>query len=334
MPNFNIVIPPSGSQTPNTSVQPVAQSAFGRYLSLSAWKLLLRHAIQYRYWMRAAAIAYGFAFCLLLSFFGLLAATSIDPEFLRQVATRLTQWGIPNVDVINTLVAQTANDWQPRQRWFMLIASSLFGLSLWLKMVGAAQQILRENEQQGILPIPSLRQRLTTLFLAVVTIFLLLLAYGFVFVTLPHASEPTATNLTLWASGKYLATRGLRWSLAFSTIALMFGLFYRLSLTPAAVFQPILPGTVVAAIIWTGVAVGLKIHMASVLSHHWLYSIVSTVTLILFSIYLETVGLLLGGRFNTLMKYYVPQPRSNVRALPPAPSFDSFTIQRRPNRRM
>ncbi|MEO0987136.1 MAG: hypothetical protein AAFY20_16515, partial [Cyanobacteria bacterium J06639_14] len=110
-------------------------------------------------------------------------------------------------------------------------------------------------------------------------------------------------------------------------------LFYRASLKFSARTQPLLPGTILASVLWIILSILLKLQISALPNHHWLYGILSTTTLLLLGLYFNTMGLLTGGCFNLLLGYYLPKPRSRSVGTPPPPSFESFTIQRRSDRR-
>jgi uncharacterized BrkB/YihY/UPF0761 family membrane protein len=160
---------------------------------------------------------------------------------------------------------------------------------------------------------------------------LLGLAYGFALVTLPPTAEGAIAPPTLVNRGQALLLQGLRWSLALSTMALLCGLLYRFSQKTGAPL-PILPGTVVATIIWALPTGLLRHHIQALPTYPWLLALVSTALLVHLSFFGGLMGLLLGGRFNTLLQHYYPTGRSRSGRSPapvPPPSFESFTIQRR-----
>ena len=331
--HFKVVTPPPGYQASSTRTQSFFQQMIGSYFSLSVWKRVSQYSIQHQYWMRGAAIAYGTAGCLLLSFFALLAGASLSPPVETALLAALARWDLINTESIGNLITQTTAGWEASHRWALLVASTILVSSLWLKLVGTAQRILsRIGAREALSPI-SIRQRLTTALLALVSALLLLLAYSFVFASLPSGISEAIAETNVWNVGKRLIIQGLRWSLAFSTVSLMVGLFYRASLNFSVREQPpLLPGTVMATALWTVVSVLLKMHLNAISNHHWLYGVCSTLALLMLGIYLNAIGLLIGGCFNTLLSYYLPQARSQPHywgTPSPPPSFESFTIQRR-----
>lgn len=316
--------------SPTPPQRPLRQ-IFGSYFSLAIWRSLLQHATYYHYWMRAAAIAYGLSICLVLSFLALVAAVSLFPDLKTVAVALLTQWSPNSVETISNLVAQVTTEWETSYRWLLMLVSSGLVMGLWLGGVGAAQQIIRAPGYPESAAI-SVRQRLNTLLLALVSALLLALAYGLVFTTLPNEGDAGATHSAAWNLVRHLLTEGLRWSLTISTISLMFGLFYRSSTRSAASSLPMLPGAALATVIWAILSILLKMHVSSLHNYHWLYGVFSTIALLQLGGYFGIVGLLLGGHFNALMKHYFPhrssRPQTAATPLPP-PSFESFTIQRR-----
>ena len=307
----------------------------GYYFNPLLWQWGVQYATRYRYWMRSAAIAYGMLLCLLLSGVALLASASLSLDVQTALIEGLVKWSPMGGDTLNAAVDQMAVDWQLSHRFWLLLLSAGCACGLWLKLVGTIQQTLRITGQRDGWVAISLRQRLSTVLLASIGAVLLGLAYGIVFVALPVGVEAAIADPTVWNLGKNLILQGLRWSLAFSTMALLLGLLYRMSLQFPAQSQPLLPGAMIATGCWTVLSIALKVHVSTLPNHHWLYGILSTVALVLVSLYVSMVGLLMGGCFNLLLSYYLPQPKPRSRFLgaPPPPSFDSFTIERRTNRR-
>lgn len=282
--------------------------------------------------MQAAALAHGVSFCLLLGFFALLAAASLSSQLKTVILLGLTQWNPASTERINNLITQTAIAWQPLHYWLLLAFSGVLALGLWLKVVGVAQRIIQTAGQSASYSPISIQQRLGTLLLALTSGLLLILAYGLVFAALPDRTDTAIAPATIWIVGQRFFIQGLRWSLALSTVSLMVGLFYRFSFKATAHPQPILPGTVLTTLFWSLPSVLLKVQVSAWQNHHWLYSLFSTITIILIALYLNTIGLLLGGQFNVLVGHHFSGVRSRSQhrvSPPPPPSFDSFTIQRR-----
>ena len=333
---FTLMSRPFDYQTPSAAPQRPLKRTFGSYFNRMLWRSLMQYATQHHYWMRAVAIAYGLLFFLLLSGLALLAAASLSPEFQDLVMAGFNQWSPRSLETVSRLITQTATEWQPSHRWLLLSISSGLALGIWLKIVGSAQQMLQPPNPREPAPAISIRQRLSTVLLALVSALLTMLAYGLVFIALPTGIEGAIADAPIWNTGRHLMAQALRWSLALSTMSLMFGVFYRGSLRFAANSQPILPGTMLATLMWAALSVLLKVHVSSWPNHHWLYSVISTVTLLLLTLYCSTCGLLLGGRFSLLMNVHFPdlRSRSQTVAIPPPPSFESFTIHRGSDKRL
>lgn len=314
-------------------VQTGSPWALGNYFSFYLWHGLMQQAARHRYWMKGAAIAYGVACCLFLSFFVLLAAASLGTAVEGLLLKIMTQWLPVSTETIRSLVAQTAADWQASHKWWLLVISGGIGLGLWLKVIGSLQQVIRSDGDLASHLVPSLRQRTITVLVALSSAGLLLVACGFLSIALPTAMGDAIATPTVMNWFKRLLVNALRWSLALSTIALTFGLLYRASQKPSAQAVPILPGTLFATAFWIATCIVLRVHIGSLANQHWLYSLFSTVILCLFGLYLCILGLLLGGQYNKLIQQYYPQMRSRqVNIPPPPPAFDSFTIERRHHR--
>lgn len=293
----------------------------------------MQQAARHRYWMKSAAIAYGAASSLLLAVLAILGATSLRGDLKIALLSGLTQWFPEAAPTMTALIDQTIAEWGAWHRWCLFLLTSGLGVGIWLKVVGTVQQMVRSDGDLASHLIPSLRQRLITVMVAIATAGLGTLALSFVLTTVPNLTDEAIAATAVVSFGQQLLIRGLRWSLALSTMALLFGLLYRASQKPTTKLLPILPGTIFATLFWWVTSALMKLHIQMLNEQHWLYSVCSTVLLSLLGLYLCAMGLLLGGQYNKLMHRYFPQPRSRRAAnRPPPPSFDSFKIQKRPYR--
>jgi uncharacterized BrkB/YihY/UPF0761 family membrane protein len=311
--------------------RPPISRSLGGYFSFDIWRTLWQQAARHRYWIKGAAIAYGIACALLLGFLTLVTAATLKPALQTALLSHLALWFPTWSPPITELVTQITAEWPTGHRWSVLIASSSLGLGIWLKVTGLTQQIIRSDGDLASHLVPSMRQRLITVLVAIASASLALLAIGVVVMALPQGhgtGVPTSLGL-----GKRLLIQMLRWCLALSTIALAFGLLFRSSQKSASRALPILPGTVLATLLWLTTSILFKRHITALTDQHWLWSVGSTLTFSLLGLYICTLGLLLGGQYNKLMHRYFPKPRSRpTGSLPPPPSFESFTIQKRPYR--
>jgi len=292
----------------------------------------MQQAARHRYWLKGAAIAYGITSCLLISSFMVVAAASLWPAIAQGVTGSLQRW-LPELSApLAAIATEMSTEWRLDHRWWLFLISTAFSLGLWLKVVGLSQQIIRSDGDLASHLIPTLRQRLITALVAAVTAALTLLAVGVVLFTLPEGLQ-TSAEVSIVGLLRHLLAQALRWSLAASTIALCYGLLYRSSQKSSARALPVLPGTVFATVLWLLVSGLFKRHLNTLADHHWLFSAGSTLTLGLVGLYICTLGLLLGGQYNKLVNRYFPVVRSPSPQTPqPPPSFDSFTIQKRPYR--
>jgi membrane protein len=298
---------------------------------LALWRTLWQQAARHRYWMKGAAIAYGIALSLLLGALTLVAIVALRPAlqapFVAQIAVWFPDWSGPVNGLFNGVIAE----WSPIQRWLLLIVGATTGTALWLKVTGLTQQIIRSDGDLASHLVPTVRHRLMTVLVAIASASLTLLAIGLVLMSLPGQPPGAAIAApSLWHFTQRMVVQILRWGLASSTVALVFGVLYRSSQKSSAKALPILPGTLFATMLWLFTCVFFKWHLATLAEQHWLWSVCSTLTLTLMGLYLSTLGLLLGGQYNKLIHRYYPVSRSRkvVPAAPP-PSFESFTIQKR-----
>jgi uncharacterized BrkB/YihY/UPF0761 family membrane protein len=305
----------------------------GSYFSLALWRTLLQQAARHRYWMKGAAIAYGTALALFLGLLTLLAIGGLRPTLQAPVLASLTVWFPTWATPIGSLMQAMTAEWSGWQRWLLLIVGATAGTALWLKVTGLTQQIVRSDGDLASHLVPTLRQRLVTGVVAIASAALTVLAIGLVLMHLPEKTGGELVEPALLSFGQRLLVQVLRWGLASSTIALVFGLLYRSSQKSSAKTLPILPGTLFATGLWLVTGIVFKGHLSSLANQHWLWSVCSTLTLALVGLYLSTLGLLLGGQYNKLIHRYYPVARSRkVVPTTPPPSFESFTIHKRPYR--
>lgn len=315
------------------TASPSVRRSLGSYFSLSLWRTLFQQAARHRYWMKGAAIAYGAACAGLLGLLALLALATLKTDLQASLLAGLSLLFPAWSTAVSELLQEMASEWSLSHRWLTLILSSLLGLGIWLKVIGLAQQIIRSDGDLASHLVPTLRHRLTTVLVAVACASLTLLAMVFVLMTLPQAGADAIANNTLLGMGRKFFMQGLRWCFTLSTIALTFGLLYRSSQKSSAKAMPILPGTVFATLLWLVTSIVLKLHLGSLANQHWLWLVVSTVTISLLALYVCTLGLLLGGQYNKLISRYFPRsPHQTATPHTPPPSFESFTIQKRPYR--
>lgn len=330
-------LPPEPAQPyhqlpPATTATPQLTRTFSSYFSLEIWHTLWQQAARHRYWIKGAAIAYGISCALLLGFLALVAAATLKPAVQTSLLTGLTVWLPQWAETLTTLTDQIQSEWPLSHRWLLLISSGSLGLSIWLKVTGLTQQIIRSDGDLASHLVPTMRQRLITVLVAIASAGLTLLAIGFVLVTLPHSGAGAIAKTPL-EFGQQFFMQTLRWCLALSTIALVFGLLNRSSQKSSARAMPILPGTIFATLLWLMTSIVFKVHLASLAEQHWLWQVCSTLSIGLLGLYICTLGLLLGGQYNKLIHRYLPRSRSRQpNAQPSPPSFESFTIQKRPYR--
>ncbi|MGF1458783.1 MAG: hypothetical protein ACFBSG_07125 [Leptolyngbyaceae cyanobacterium] len=321
--------PTSSNSTPPfllpPAATPVAEPTASSYLSYPLWKALMQQAVRHRYWLKGAAIAYGILCCCLLGAFAAIAAASLWGLVAAFIFSQGQRWLPAAIPPLDAVVVELTSQWQLRHRWWLLILSGSIGCGLWLKVVGLTQQIIRSDGDLASHLVPTLHQRLTTGLVALTSAALTMFAVGMVLLTLPSSLQNTAET-TVLGFIRNLFVQILRWSFAASTIALSYGLVYRSSQKSSARATPVLPGTLLATLVWLAMALGLKHQLGTLADHHWLFSGGSMGIWVLLGLYGCTLGLLLGGQYNKLVNRYLPgrSPQAATQASPP--SFDSFRI--------
>jgi membrane protein len=143
---------------------------------------------------------------------------------------------------------------------------------------------------------PFWKARLVAILLTVGAILLLVLAAALIFVS------DVAIRMIAHQSGGFSGSLLLIWwflsfPLALMTMAVLFAFVYRFGPSRWTVGQPIMPGAVLAAIVWAVLSNGLRV-AARYIGSNQIYGVVGTVIVLLLWLYMSSLALLIGDQIN------------------------------------
>jgi membrane protein len=145
---------------------------------------------------------------------------------------------------------------------------------------------------------PFWRARLIAIALTITTVILLILASFLVFVSdfmvrwvaLQSGGELALGLLTVWQL--------FTWPLALSIVALLAAFIYRCGPSRWPAGTPIMPGAMLAALLWAGVSALFRLYVFHFGNYNRIYGAVGAVIILLLWLYLSSLALLLGAQLN------------------------------------
>lgn len=144
---------------------------------------------------------------------------------------------------------------------------------------------------------PFWKARLIAIALTLATGVLLLLASFLVFVSDLLIQWLAQRSGTL-AFGLLRAWQLLAWPLALGIVAGMAAFIYRFGPSRWPVGTPIMPGAVLAALLWAGVSALFRLYVSHFGNYNRIYGAVGAVIILLLWLYLSSLALLLGAQLN------------------------------------
>jgi membrane protein len=143
---------------------------------------------------------------------------------------------------------------------------------------------------------PFWKARLVAILLTVSAILMLILAAALIFVS------DVVIRMIAHQSGGFSGSLLLVWwflsfPLALMTMAVLFAFVYRFGPSRWTVGQPIMPGAVLAAIVWAILSNGLRVAVRYIGSNQ-IYGVVGTVIVLLLWLYMSSLALLIGDQIN------------------------------------
>jgi len=159
---------------------------------------------------------------------------------------------------------------------------------------------------------PFWKARLIAIALTLATGVLLLLASFLVFVS-DLLIRWLAQQSGMLAFGLLSVWRLLAWPLALSIVAGMAAFIYRFGPSRWPAGTPIVPGAVLAALLWAGVSALFRLYVSHFGNYNRIYGAVGAVIILLLWLYLSSLALLLGAQLNMTVGEAM---RSRIRTTP------------------
>ncbi|MBV9389527.1 MAG: YihY/virulence factor BrkB family protein [Chroococcidiopsidaceae cyanobacterium CP_BM_ER_R8_30] len=272
---------------------------FFRYLfRWSTLKKVLVRIAQRRLPGLSGEIAYNAMFSLFPAILALLAAISLFKNFLGDtfngLATQISQVAPDQALAVIHAVIQEVIQTQ---------SSSLFSISfvvaIWVASAALSSAMFAFDQIAQIPPEqvrPFWKAKLISIGLTIGTIVLLLVASFLVFISdwllqlVVHKVSKLAILLVMW--------RLLSWPLALGIVSAAFAFVYRYGPSRWTHGTPVMPGAVVAAVLWAVVSAMFRLYVADIANFNRTYGAIGAVMVLMLWLYLSALVLLVGNELN------------------------------------
>lgn len=311
------------------SLQSLVQAV--QQVNLETIQDVLQHTRRYRLATLAAGVTYGLWLAMLVGGVALLLAMRLN----QPVAVALS-WLAVSLGKLIPLAP--LNQWPAWGQgvpptslsyWFPVLAF----LALWLGS-GAMRGIGRSLDLIHQIPVNQRRTGWRANLRAVLLFLGLGLLAGMA-LTLAYAGEGTITAaqggepFDLWLA-KF--NRCLHWLLALGIMVATFTILYRFAPSRWTPRSPLLPGAVLAAILWILAVAGLQRFAPALQADEALLGPVGRIVVLMLWVYGNVLTLLVGGQLNgSLARQRAIQLRRQMQQPVIPPSLEDLTIRRRPD---
>ncbi|MGG6266181.1 YihY/virulence factor BrkB family protein [Leptolyngbya sp. AN03gr2] len=274
---------------------------FFRYLNLKTLVTIVRRAAYHRLPGLSAEIAFNAMFALFPAALALLSAIGlfeISEVNFRSLTNQLSQV-IPEQAVILTRDALQYLRSSSSQSLFSLsflaaiwVSSSVTGAAM-----AALDQIYRIPRDRVR---PFWQMKLIAIALALGTLFLLVSALLIVFIS------DIAVQILAFRSGSFAHILFQLWHhlslpIALSIVALALGFIYRYGTSRWRHGRPIMPGAILAALLWAVLSGLLRFYVSYISNFAQVYGAIGAVIVLLLWLYFSAFSMLLGGLFNSIV---------------------------------
>ncbi|BAU14316.1 hypothetical protein LEP3755_48630 [Leptolyngbya sp. NIES-3755] len=286
---------------------------FFRYLNLKLLFTIVRRAAFHRLPGLSAEIAFNAMFALFPAALAVLSAIGlfeISENNFRTLTNQVSQV-IPEQAVI--LTRDALNYLRARSSQSLFSLSFLAAIWVSSSVTGAAMAALDQ-----IYRIPRDRVRpfwqmkLIAIALALGTVLLLVAALLIV------VASDIAVQIVAFRSGSFAHILFHLWHqlslpIALSIVALALGSIYRYGTSRWQHGRPIMPGAILAALLWALLSGLLRFYVSRVTNFNQVYGAIGAVIVLLLWLYFSAFSMLLGGLFNSIvgeaMQKKLKQPR-------------------------
>lgn len=271
---------------------------FFRHLNLTVLAQFIRDCGECRLPGLAAEMAYSNVFALFPTLIGLLAAIGtldIAPDTVDFVVRQLLP--IAPVEVVRVIKGFVQSIQIPEGRVVVVISIII---AVW-SASGAVSTAMGAMDQIHQIPLrwrrPFWQARLISILLTGFTVGFIFMASFLVFISdwllkfgLKWVQIPGTEILQIWFQ--------LRWLLAFSCVAFAFIVLYRYGVSVWRSETPLLPGAILAAILWAVVSQFLRIYLAHFGNFNVTYGTLSAGIVLLLWLNWSSLVVLLGAQLN------------------------------------
>lgn len=272
-----------------------------KYFNLKTLATIVRRAAYHRLPGLSAEIAFNAMFALFPAALAILSAIGlfeISEANFRGLSHQVNQV-IPEQAAI--LIQQSLRHLQARSSQGLFSLSFVAAIWVSSSVTGAAMAALDQ-----IYRIPRDRVRpfwqmkLIAIGLALGTFFLLVSALLIVFIS------DLTVHIVAYRSGSFAHTLFHLWHhlslpIALLIVALALGFIYRYGTSRWQHGRPIMPGAILAALLWASLSGLLRFYVARVGNFNQVYGAIGAVIVLLLWLYFSAFAMLLGGLFNSVV---------------------------------
>jgi len=274
---------------------------FFKYLNLKTLLTVIRRAGQHRLPGLSAEIAYNAIFALFPAALAILSAIGLFEisEFSFRSLIHQVSQVIPDQAVILIQGSLRYLKTRSNQRLFSLsfLAALWVSSSVTGSAMAALDQIYRTPRNQVR---PFWQAKLVALGLALGTFLLLVVALLIIFIS------DITVRIVADSSGRFSPSLFHAWHLmslpiALSIVALALGFIYRYGTSRWQQGTPIMPGAILAALLWAMLSGLLRFYVSHVGNFNQVYGAIGAVIILLLWLYLSAFAMLLGGLVNSVV---------------------------------
>lgn len=289
---------------------------FFKYLTPPILLEVVRRSIRHRLNGLSAEIAYNAIFSLFPAILALVSAIALIPWPESQFRSFISEISLlVPIEALNLI----------RNFWRSLRAGSNQGffslsflISLWissnvLSTTMAALDLIHQVPRRRRRPF--WKAKIVAITLGCGSFLMLLLAItiigigDFAMQFIAHPSNPIAPFIIrIW--------RWLSFPAALSIITIAMGLIYRYGPSQRHPGTPIMPGAILAALLWVLISWGLRAYIAQFGNYNQVYGTIGAVIILLLWLYLSAFSLLLGSQLNIVVGEAIHK-QTQTRQLPP-----------------
>lgn len=295
------------SKKPSVSVRRLAYARFFLFFRHLNLKTLRKTAIKVgrqRLPGLASEMAYNAMLSLFPAILAVLTAVGLFGGSTQDTFQRLvSRWSEVAPEEVSALVGGFGNFVETQ------LYTSSNGSLFWLSFVAAiwtASSVLTSAmlALDRIYQIPRRKLRpfwktkLVAIGLTLGTIVLLILASFLVFVS-DLIIRWVAQQSGMFKSGLLTLWQLLAWPLALGIVAIAAAFIYRYGPSRWRSGTPIVPGAMLAALLWAGVSGGFRLYVSHFGNYNRAYGAIGAVIILMLWLYLSSLALLLGAQLNT-----------------------------------